>query len=315
MDPRERHQGSGPQFHESRSSSPPPITKLQPRFPRVWAFHAWNLAYNISVETQTPEERYQWVLSGVRLLRDEAIPANPTDIMLHKELAWIMLHKIGGYTDDANRFYKREWAAEWTVVVGVPPTPEPDARERDAVIALYADWLQPIADAPARLETLAERVPAVEGLVADLRSRAGLEPDIELLRRWTQHQAVRALGAPGDVRGRVRENNLAFAALLDDPAYASAWEALVPFVRRSVLVGDFNMEPRRMIRYTREVRAHGLAPPREPRRLLGDPGHRANRSPGSTSTTARTTTSSTPTAWSCRRSSRSTARAISTSTT
>src|SRR5687767_15736423 len=25
------------------------ITKLQPRFPRVWVFHAWNLAYNISV--------------------------------------------------------------------------------------------------------------------------------------------------------------------------------------------------------------------------------------------------------------------------
>ena len=99
------------------------ITKLQPRFPRVWVFHAWNLAYNISVETQTPEERYQWVLAGVRLLRDEAIPANPTDIMLHKELAWILLHKIGGYTDDANRFYKREWAAEWTVVVGVPPGP------------------------------------------------------------------------------------------------------------------------------------------------------------------------------------------------
>jgi hypothetical protein len=30
------------------------ITRLQPRFPRVWAFHAWNLAYNISVATNTP---------------------------------------------------------------------------------------------------------------------------------------------------------------------------------------------------------------------------------------------------------------------
>src|SRR6185436_15210691 len=37
------------------------ITKLQPRFPRVWVFHAWNMAYNISVTTQTPEERWAWV--------------------------------------------------------------------------------------------------------------------------------------------------------------------------------------------------------------------------------------------------------------
>ena len=31
----------------------------------------------------------------------EGIPANPNDMVLHKELAWIFLHKIGGYTDDA----------------------------------------------------------------------------------------------------------------------------------------------------------------------------------------------------------------------
>ncbi len=60
------------------------ITKLQPRFPRVWAFHAWNMAYNISVTTQTAPERWQWVSAGIRILRDEGIPANPNDLLIHK---------------------------------------------------------------------------------------------------------------------------------------------------------------------------------------------------------------------------------------
>ena len=80
------------------------ITQLQPRFPRVWVFHAWNMSYNISVATQTPQERWDWVNAGIKLLRDEGIPANPNDLLLHKELAWIFMHKIGGITDDANQY-------------------------------------------------------------------------------------------------------------------------------------------------------------------------------------------------------------------
>src|SRR5262245_5001373 len=47
------------------------ITRLQPRFPQVWVFHAWNMAYNISVATQTPQERWQWVQAGINLLRQQ----------------------------------------------------------------------------------------------------------------------------------------------------------------------------------------------------------------------------------------------------
>ena len=31
------------------------ITSMQPQFPQVWAFHAWNMAYNVSVMTYTPQ--------------------------------------------------------------------------------------------------------------------------------------------------------------------------------------------------------------------------------------------------------------------
>jgi hypothetical protein len=90
------------------------ITKLQPRFPRVWAFHAWNMSYNISVTTNTPTERWQWVNNGIRLIREQGIPANPNDLLIHRELAWIFLHKIQGFMDDAHPFYKRTLADEWT---------------------------------------------------------------------------------------------------------------------------------------------------------------------------------------------------------
>jgi hypothetical protein len=228
------------------------ITKLQPRFPRVWVFHAWNLAYNISVETQTPEERYQWVMSGVRLLRDEAIPANPNDLMLHKELAWILLHKIGGYTDDANRYYKREWAAEWTVVVGVPPRPEPGARDRDAVIEQYAAWLRPIADAPATLDGLYERSPGVKTLVDRLAAEADTRPDKQFLQRWTQHDALKSSPRRAMYEAEFGPNNVAFSAMFNDPALADEWAALVPFVRKRVIIDEYHMDPAKMIRYTRK---------------------------------------------------------------
>ncbi|MBC8378090.1 MAG: hypothetical protein H8E62_02860, partial [Planctomycetes bacterium] len=66
------------------------ITLLQPRFAPVWDYHAWNMAYNISVaipNTQ-PEDRWRWVRNGYELLRDKAIVKNPHSILLYRSLSW-----------------------------------------------------------------------------------------------------------------------------------------------------------------------------------------------------------------------------------
>lgn len=102
------------------------ITTLQPRFAEVWDFHAWNMAYNISVaipNTQ-PEERWRWVKNGYELLRDRAIELNPNSILLYRSLAWIFQHKIGGISDDCHRFYKRELALSMRAMLGENPTNE-----------------------------------------------------------------------------------------------------------------------------------------------------------------------------------------------
>jgi hypothetical protein len=88
------------------------ITQLEPHSAEIWGFHAWNMAYNISVLMGDEEERWRWVMHGLSLLRDRGVPANPREAMLYAELAWIYQQKIGGVQDSAHVFYKRRWASE-----------------------------------------------------------------------------------------------------------------------------------------------------------------------------------------------------------
>ena len=87
------------------------IAKLQPRSPAIWSYHAWNMAYNLSVLMATPAERWRWVQNGIALLRDEGLAYNPGSAALHQELAWIFLHKLGTDTDSAADYYRARWAA------------------------------------------------------------------------------------------------------------------------------------------------------------------------------------------------------------
>ncbi|XAL98152.1 hypothetical protein OT109_11145 [Phycisphaeraceae bacterium D3-23] len=96
------------------------IVSLQPRFPGAWEFMAWNMAYNISVQCNTAEERWYWVNNGLNLLRQEGIPNNPRSIQLYRQLSWILSHKMGGRTDDMHWYYKREFAEEWETVLFAP---------------------------------------------------------------------------------------------------------------------------------------------------------------------------------------------------
>lgn len=96
------------------------ITKLEPHFTTVWAFQAWNMAYNISVLFPDAENRWRWVQNGIQLLRDEALRYNPSDPNLYKELGWLYQHKIGYIMDSAHPFYKRRLAEEMDAVLHGP---------------------------------------------------------------------------------------------------------------------------------------------------------------------------------------------------
>jgi len=46
------------------------ISTLQPNFPSVWSYNAWNLAYNISFEWNQPEEKWLWVKKGLEFAKE-----------------------------------------------------------------------------------------------------------------------------------------------------------------------------------------------------------------------------------------------------
>jgi hypothetical protein len=239
------------------------ITRLQPRFPQVWIFHAWNMAYNISVATNTDKERWQWVNAGIRLLREDGIRMNPNDMDLHRELAWIFLHKVGGNTDNVNRYYKREMARIWHIILGAPPEG----------VEGRVEWLESIAEAPDALPEVfaasqdAKRI--YDYLTKDLQVPPGM-PLLELVERVDasmfryssqtlnlferieedRRQAIELLRLDEEV---VEEDTVAtLRDLRTDPELQDDWALLLDHLRKRILVDEYNMEPLRMARYTRK---------------------------------------------------------------
>jgi hypothetical protein len=223
------------------------ITRLQPRLPKVWTFHAWNMAYNISVTTQTPEERWGWVNAGIRLLRNEGLRANPNDMQMHKELAWIFLHKVAGYTDDANLYYKKQFAYEWQNILGRPPTIDPDHRDRDSVIELYAQRIQAIVDAPATRGGLKKLNPEAEKIADAYESTLGEKLGQRLLERYTLDDELKRAGRFKAAMRSAGPKTKTFAKLRELYPDPQAWTDLLNHVRQRVLMDDYFMEPVRMV--------------------------------------------------------------------
>jgi hypothetical protein len=231
------------------------ITKLQPRFPDVWAFHGHNLAYNISVMTNTPEERWAWVNNGISLVREKGIRYNPNDLELHKELAFWFSHKIDGIADDAHLYYKRQFAREWQFLLGVPPV---DYERRQA-------WIKAIADAPNSLDELFQREPDARAFVAELEERLkplgsrfafGVDKRfLMLLGEWLARENspyARALGI------RTMDDNAAmlvkvFETTFGDAAKQKPALAFATFLRKRVLLDSYNMDPQLMYEFTRDT--------------------------------------------------------------
>jgi hypothetical protein len=231
------------------------ITKLQPRFPEVWAFHGHNLAYNISVMTNTPEERWAWVNNGISLVRERGIRYNPNDLELCKELAFWFSHKIDGIADDAHLYYKRQFAREWQLVLGVPPY---DYEERKA-------WIKAIADAPDTLEGVYEKTPDAKAFVDELQAKlAPLGPRYEfavdkrfllLYGEWAARQAspyARMLGM------RAMDEDAATLVGVFDSTFGNKDRqvpaaAVVSFLRKRVLLDSYNMDPQLMYEFTRDT--------------------------------------------------------------
>jgi hypothetical protein len=75
------------------------ITKLQPHFLSVWTFQGWNLAYNVAVEWDAPEDKYEWIKKGIKFLQD-GVQKNRKSPDLIWDTAWTYYHKLG-FSDES----------------------------------------------------------------------------------------------------------------------------------------------------------------------------------------------------------------------
>ena len=117
------------------------IIKLQPHFQKVWQFHAWNLAYNVSVEWDAVKDRYFWVKEGAKFYRKGSIRNEK-----YPELYWYYSDTIGkkiGRADEwrqFRRYFRVDPDTERFTVNGVPgPDLEINPKDRDNY-EVSAEW-------------------------------------------------------------------------------------------------------------------------------------------------------------------------------
>ncbi|MCL2330761.1 MAG: hypothetical protein FWC56_05615, partial [Phycisphaerae bacterium] len=240
------------------------ICTLQPRFPAVWVFQSWNMAYNISVGTHTVQERWQWVYNGIRLLRDEGIPNNDKTATLYYQLAWTFYHKVGAIMDDYQLYYKRIWATTMEVLLGSPSAGLSDEEQ--------IDYYKPIAYAPRRLEELIAQHPGVAKLAEQLKS-LGInvndsstsinnifhpweEQFFKPYTRWLQQQQyVALLKKPPTLDDHTQR----FYEFLDNASPADL-AALIAYMRATVLREQYKMDPMFMYELPRNLSKENPVP-------------------------------------------------------
>jgi hypothetical protein len=222
------------------------ICELQPKFASVWAFQAWNMSYNISVTLKTPEERWRWVRNGYELLRDKAIPLNPNNTQLYKELAWILFHKVGDFMDEWHYYYKLQFALQMEDILGQPPEGyvQPGRVRGD----FYRDYdYRSLAEAPLSYPGLLEDQ-GVADFVARLE-RFGFEAGkdgafLGLLAALKEGTVQVPNAAVGQEQTRLDE----LKQLMSDPDFVAAGAALESFWRAYRLRDEVRLDPQRIVR-------------------------------------------------------------------
>lgn len=218
------------------------ITALQPRFPQVWNFQAHNLAYNISVASDVPAERWAWVERGICLLRDQGILLNPTAPQLYDMLSFILHNKVGSKVDREHWYFKARVAGDMQEVLGDLTAGKTTAESIDA--------FRKIANAPDDLATVASERAEVREVV-ELMQAHGARADESFLR-----MLGRVLMADASRDGSILfgggfppgTNRSFIEAIKGRPEVLDAlFTTVVPHLQKRVLSERFKMEPRRML--------------------------------------------------------------------
>ena len=88
------------------------ISVLQPNFPAVWQFNAWNLAFNISAEWGRVEEKWDWVKQGLEFAQ-RGMEFNPDSPGLAFDIAFFYGIKIDTESYFINQLREEKGQKHW----------------------------------------------------------------------------------------------------------------------------------------------------------------------------------------------------------
>ena len=224
------------------------ICNLQPNFAGVWGFQGWNMAYNISVQTHTPEERWRWVYGGIELIRDRGIGQNRKALQLYRELGWIWYHKMGRYMDEMHMTYKQRWAAMMQRLLAAPPygtTEQTIAAFRPVAEALLDRDFRRQGQQEIQRDQLAILLkdPAARAYAEELAGE-GIEVGWSLLDAYNRYsndeslESVRLLplATPSGPEQAVSD-------LINESLHAQSLSKLLAFTRAQLLWNIYRMDP------------------------------------------------------------------------
>jgi hypothetical protein len=232
------------------------ICDLQPYSSGVASYHAWDMAWNISVATHTPQERWMWVTNGLKLLRDRAIPIAPRDIVAYRQLAYLFANKMGESMDEMHVYYKQQWAMEMDRLLGSPPASDAAGE----AVAAFA----PVADAPADLPALRKDQAAADYL--DRLAQLGVEPDEAFIQLYNQYAGDELAGNYDRQLAAEQPAAKPLIELVSDPKLSAVRSKLLAFARRRVLAQTYKMDAGWMLKLMqrygpidwRNVQSHAL---------------------------------------------------------
>ena len=105
------------------------ILRLQPNFTQVWAYHAWNMAYNLAAVSASPEEQWHWIEQAIKVLREGA-ERNDKSPDIYWELGYIYFHRLSPRMLRGAKDYVLERMEPYSED-GTPPPPGRRADELD----------------------------------------------------------------------------------------------------------------------------------------------------------------------------------------
>lgn len=203
------------------------IGKLEPHLDRIWAYNAWNMAYNVVAQLKNSEERWQWIWRAIETLRDQGLKYNPRSVEIYRELSWIFFQKISRETDEHQLYYKHRLALHVMEKLQIPAVPVLNVER--------------LAEAPLTRDELNRQLLAEEG--ERLRWFFGVADNVrefDVVQAYLDARQDRTKIPPE----RRRRGN--------EPAFANIWRRIQDFLLAERLRTHFGLDPRKMLQLEKE---------------------------------------------------------------